>query len=162
MLPKFMAVFSALSVVGLLSTTVATPHSGLQTDDQFKRYKAVEAYEIRPGILMPRYASDGRVCEIGLQKRIYSPELIRHGSDLSRNEIDEIAEELAPPDQRGAEAEILAGNEITLTTGRGLTTISDYENVTIETHAWLLPSSDKESTVEQDAAVIRWKHLKCE
>jgi hypothetical protein len=49
--------------------------------------------------MLPRYASDGRVCEIGLEKKHYSPDLIRHG-DLSRKEIDLIAEELAPSGER--------------------------------------------------------------
>jgi hypothetical protein len=38
----------------------------------------------------------------GYRKVHYSPGLIRHGSDLSRKEIDEIDEELASLDQRGA------------------------------------------------------------
>ena len=46
---KFMAVLFALSAVGLLSTAVITPRVESQTEDQFKRYKAVKAYEIRPG-----------------------------------------------------------------------------------------------------------------
>src|SRR5271154_3302293 len=46
--------------------------------DKFAKYKSVEAYEIRPGILMmPRYSSDGQVCQIGLEKLHYSPETIR-------------------------------------------------------------------------------------
>ena len=32
------------------------------------------AYEIRPGVLvMPRYAQDGQVWEVGMEKRRYSP-----------------------------------------------------------------------------------------
>ena len=163
MLPNVMAVLFVVPVVGLLSAAVVTQRVESQTEDQFNRYKAVEAYEIRPGILMmPRYDSDGQVCEMGIEKSHYSPGLIRHGSDLSRKEIDEIDEELAPLDQRGAKEDILAGNEIILTSGRGSTTILDYENVTIEIHAWVLRSSDNESTIEQDAVVIRWKHRKCQ
>ena len=157
MLPKIMVVLSVVSIIGLVSSAVSTPVAGSQTEDQFKRYKAVEAYEIRPGILMmPRYDSVGQVCEIGLEKLHYSPEVIRHGSDLSRKEIDELAAELAPAEERGAESDILAGNEITLVDGGTMTTISEYENVTIEIHAWQL-----KSTAEQDAVVIRWKHREC-
>jgi hypothetical protein len=162
MLPKILAVLSAASVMGLVSSAISTSVAGSQTEDQFKRYKAVEAYEVRPGVLMmPSYDSAGQVCEIGLEKLHYSPEVIRHGSDLSRKEIDELTAELAPADERGAESDILAGSEITLADGGTMTTISDYENVTIEIHAWQLKSSNKESTVEQDAVVIRWKHREC-
>jgi hypothetical protein len=162
MLPKIMVVLSAVSVMALVSSAVNTSVAGTQTEEQFKRYKAVEAYEIRPGVLMmPRYDSTGQVCEIGLEKLHYSPEVIRHGSDLSRKEIDELTAELAPSDERGAESDNLAGSEITLADGGAMTTIADYENVTIEIHAWQLKSSNKESTVEQDAVVIRWKHREC-
>jgi hypothetical protein len=152
----------ALAVVCVVSVPVIA-RNGAQMDQPFERYKLVEAYEIRPGILMmPRYASNGEVCEVGLEKRHYSPGLIRHGSDLSRKEIDEIADELAPPDERGAKSDILAGHELILTSGHGMTTISEYEHLTIEIHAWVLQSNEKGSTIEQDAAVIRWKDRKCE
>lgn len=162
MLPKLMAVFCVVPLVAFVSSSSRPPATGSQAEGQFKRYKAVEAYEIRPGVLMmPRYDSAGQMCEIGLEKLHYSPEVIRHGSDLSRKEIDEITSELAPADERGPESEILAGSEITLTDGGASTTISDYENVTIEIHAWQLRSGKKVSTVEQDAVVIRWKHREC-
>ena len=64
--------------------------------ERFAKYKPVEAYEIRQGILMmPRYSADGQVCEIGLEKLHYSPEMIRVDSSLSREEIDQIFDELA-------------------------------------------------------------------
>jgi hypothetical protein len=64
MLPKIMAVLTAVSVMGLVGSAVNTSVAGSQTEDQFKRYKAVEAYEVRPGVLMmPRYDSGGQVCE---------------------------------------------------------------------------------------------------
>jgi hypothetical protein len=48
---------------------ILLPVAKAQTDQHnshFSNYKAVEAYEIRPGILMmPRYAKDGSVCEVG-------------------------------------------------------------------------------------------------
>ena len=160
MLPKFMGVLSALSAVGLLGTAVIVPPVHSQTENQFKRYKAVEAYEIRPGILMmPRYASDGQVCEIGLEKRHYSPNGISHDSDLSGKEIEEIAEELAPTDQRGVKTDL---GEMDLIAGHGVKTISDYENITIELHYWVLPSGNKEYTLEQHVAVIRWKQRPCQ
>jgi len=70
--------------------------------DLFSKYKAVEAYELKPGILMmPRYTADGEVCEIGLEKRQYSPELIRTSSRLSHAEIEQYVDELVPSDARG-------------------------------------------------------------
>ncbi len=168
MLPKLLAALSAVSVVGLVSSAVSTLGAGPQTEHQlFKRYKAVEAYEIRPGVLMmPRYDSMGQVCEIGLEELHYSPEVVRrgsgwigretrHGSDWSRTEIDEIVAELAP--ERGARTD----HEETSLDGDTTTTTFGYENVTIEIHASQQKSSQKDSTVEQDAVVIRWNHRAC-
>jgi hypothetical protein len=55
--------FGLVVVAMFLLPTVNPAH------EKFAKYKAVEAYEIRPGILMmPRYSADGQVCEIGLEK----------------------------------------------------------------------------------------------
>lgn len=166
MLPKLLAALSAVSVVALVSSAVSTLGAGPQTKDQFKRYKAVEAYEVRPGVLiMPRYDSMGQVCEIGLEKLHYSPEVVRrgsgwigretrHGSDWSRTEIDELVAELAP--ERGARTD----HEETSLDGDTTTTIYGYENVTIKIHTWQ-QSGQKDSTVEQDAVIISWNHRAC-
>jgi hypothetical protein len=139
------------------------PHDAPQTQQDFKKYKAVETYEVRPGILMmPRYAPNGQVCEIGLEVRHYSPDLIRHDS-LSRKDIDEIAEELAPPAERGAKLPLGADdNELMIASGQGVTRILDYENITIQIYEWVMQSHRNEGVVEQDAAMIRWKHRRCE
>jgi hypothetical protein len=167
MLLRFAAVLSAVSVVGLVSCVVSTLGAASQTEDKFKRYKAVEAYEVRPGVLMmPRYDSTGHVCQIGLEKLHYSPEVIRHGSGWSRKEIrhgsdwspkeiDELVAELAP--ERGARTD----HEETSFDGDTITTIFGYENVTIEIHAWQQKSSQKDSAAEQDAVVIRWNNREC-
>jgi len=66
--------------------------------ERFAKYKAVEAYEIRPGILMmPKYSTDGQICEIGLEKLHYSPDMIRLDSSLSRKDIDQIFDETYRP-----------------------------------------------------------------
>jgi len=155
LLLKVMAVLCVASLPALL-IPIGDEQSGAQIEHPFERYKAVEAYEIRPDVLlMPRYASNGQVCEIGIEKRHYSPEMIRHG-DLSRREIDEIVAELVPLADRGAKSNILAGNELIATVGNSITTTVDYEKVTIEIYAWSVKSNDKGWAAEQDAAVLRW------
>ncbi len=95
----------------------------------FAKYKAVEAYEIRPGILMmPSYSADGQVCEIDLEVRHYSSELVRLDSDLSRTEIDQILDEVVPDSERGPKAKDPLGTLITRS-GGGLTTDIDFEHV---------------------------------
>jgi hypothetical protein len=72
------------------------------TQQQFAKYRKIEAYEVRPGILMmPRYTTGDEVCEIGLERLHYSPELIRIDSGLSRKEIDLALDELVPIEERG-------------------------------------------------------------
>jgi hypothetical protein len=133
------------------------PQSG-----KFPSYKTVEAYEIRPGVLMmPRYSADGQVCEIGLERRHYSPEMIRLDSTLSRKEIDEIVDELAPENERGPKEVGLVG-DLVLIDGVGLTTTETYENISVEIDSRLMPSKKLEIAEENVAATLTWKNRKCQ
>jgi hypothetical protein len=128
----------------------------------FAKYKPVEAYEIRPGILMmPRYAVDGRVCEIGIQKLHYSTAVVQLDSGLSQNEIDQIFEELVPADQRGPKSTNTAGDLITQS-GGGLITTIDYENVSIKIYGATSPGTHKRDITANDvAATLKWKNRTC-
>ncbi|MGD1062985.1 MAG: hypothetical protein ABR860_06960 [Terracidiphilus sp.] len=132
---------------------------------QLSKYKKVEAYEIRPGILMmPRYTSDGQVCEIGLEKRHYSPEMIRTESALSSEEIDELVDELAPASVRGPKPSGLAGHDSILIDGHAITRTRNYENVVVEIDAAQSDRCKKGSICSDGDVVvtIRWKNRKCE
>jgi hypothetical protein len=141
--------------MSMLLLCFASPQSS-----RFSGYKAVEAYEVRPGILMmPRYSDNGEVCEIGLEGRHYSPEKIRLFSSLPRKEIDQILEELVPTNERGPKTTLRAGTDLI---GQGLVTFSDYENISIQIYSAVLPTSKKHEMVSDDiAATIRWKNRKC-
>lgn len=72
----------------------------------FTTYKAVEAYEVQPGILaFPTYGADVQVREIGMERRHYSPEVIRLDSGLSQEEIDKTMDDLAPTAVRGQKSD---------------------------------------------------------
>jgi hypothetical protein len=145
----------ALTVILLLIPTTLTRQ-------QFAKFNAIEAYEIRPRILMmPTYSADGYVCEIGLEKLHYSPETIRLDSGLSRMEIDEIFDELVPVEQRGERLKGVSGNLITIS-GQGLTTNIDFENVSIQIYGQILSAARKGgTTVDEVAAALRWKNRNC-
>jgi hypothetical protein len=144
----------ACAVIVLLA---ARPQS-----DKFARYKTIEAYEIRPGILMmPRYSADGQVCEIGIERHHYSPEIIHLDSGLSRKEIDEIVDELAPASERGPKEAGLLGELITID-GVGLTRSSTYENMSIEIYGKVLPAKKHQIAAEDVAATLKWKNRKCQ
>jgi len=80
---------------------------------------------------------------------------------LSREEIDQIAAELAPADERGPRSKTFA-SDLIVGSGQGMTTISTYENVSIEIHSNVLPKSKKhEIYADNIAAVIQWTNRKC-
>ena len=123
-------------LVALALAAVLLLHFEGRQNDQFLKYKAVEAYEIRPGtLMMPRYSENGEVCEIGLERRHYSPEEIRLDSTLSREEVNQIAEELVPTNERGPKTKGVGGGDNMSMTGHGIITTSAYENVSIEIYS---------------------------
>lgn len=147
-------ILSAACVLLLLLT--ASPQKNTTA-----KYKAVEAYEVRPGILMfPVYSEEGQVCEIGLERRHYSPEMIRLDSTLAREDVDAIVDELAPAGERGPKSQNPL-DDLMLVVGPGRTTFEQYENVTVRIESAFIVNSEKKSTVDDVAAVIIWKHRKC-
>lgn len=132
--------------------------------EKFTKYKTVQAYEIRPGILMmPTYSADGQVCQIGLEKLHYSPEVVRLDSSLSRKEIDEIFDELVPANERGPRPKDFARDLITQS-GHSLVTSKDFENVVIQIYGDVSPAAGKRGTITVDevAATLKWKNQRCQ
>jgi hypothetical protein len=127
--------------------------------ERFAKYPKIEAYEVRPGILMmPRYTATDEVCEIGLEKLHYSPELIRLDSALTRDEINQILDELVPTDERGKPSERATMTE----SGPGLITTMDFENVSIQIYGATSPSTRKNDIrVNEVAARVKWKLRIC-
>jgi len=147
---------------GLGLAAVALLFFANPAQNRFAKYKAIEAYEIRPGILiMPKYSAEGQVCEIGLEKLHYSGEKIRLDSGLQRNEIDEIFDELAPADERGPRAKDFESDLITQD-GPSLVTIMIFEKVSIQIYGNASPAAGKGPiTVNEVAATLKWKNRKC-
>jgi hypothetical protein len=132
-------------------------------NDKFSKYKSVEAYEIRPGILMmPRYAEDGQVCEIGLEMRHYAPETIYLDSSLSREAIDQIVDELALVSERGPKTKDFGVGELVTGSGPGMTTLIDYKNVAVQIYSRVISHGERSIVVDDSiAATIQWKNRKC-
>ena len=151
-MPKFVGV--GLTILIML-TALPT------TEQRFLKYRKIEAYEVRPGILMmPRYTADDKVCEIGLERLHYSPDLVRLGSDISSKDIDEILDELVPADERGKPGKEL--DNLITQVGQGFTQNIEFENVTLQIYGAASPSDRKgETTVNQVAATIKWKQRMC-
>jgi hypothetical protein len=128
----------------------------------FSKYKVVEAYEVRPGILMmPTFSRDGQLCEVGLERLHYTPDKITLSSDLHREEIYRIIEELAPISTRGARAKNLlerGGLEIQ---GNALVETQEYENVSIRIYSENSASGPRDIVAHDVVATIAWKHREC-
>ena len=156
-MPKFVGLIMATLIMLIMLNANPT------TQQRFANYRKIEAYEVRPGILMmPRYTSDGRVCEIGLERLHYSPNLIRLDSDLSRKEIDQILDELVPADERGKPPKDATDTLITKS-GRAMTTNIGFENVLIRIYGATSPSNKRnETTVNEVIATIKWKQRICQ
>jgi hypothetical protein len=140
--------------VGLLMSISANSQS-----NRFSHYKPVETYEVRPGILMmPRYSKEGQVCEITLQKQLYTPDGFFSDSTLERAEINKIVDELVPPTERGKK---IKGKDMILQSGRGMAMNTEYENVSIVIYSDA--SQRQGQTVARDiVATITWKHRTCQ
>ena len=123
---------------------------------RFSRYKRVEAYEVRPGILMmPRYAADGQVCEVAIQKDHYFNGMIQYDSTLPRRVVIQILDELAPPAERGP---LTINDELarlSLYAGNSVTSFLDYKNVSLDVSR---PTSSPDDIV----AMIQWKGRSCQ
>jgi len=154
-----MSRFIGLACVCMLLFPVIRPQGG----DRFSKYQPVEAYEIRPGILMmPRYSSDRQVCEVEIEKRHYSNGTVYLDSTLPRDTIIQIIEELVPLGERGPREKDFE-TDLILHTGPGMTTSSEYENVSIQIYSEVLPASRKGNTVRGDIiALVHWKNRNCQ
>jgi hypothetical protein len=138
------------------------PSAITQDATSFSKYNRVEAYEVRPGILMmPRYTSDGQFCEIGIEVRHYSPELIRVDPSLSNEEIEKLVEEFVPPADRRPRSTGLP--EPSSIEGHALTISAEYEGVIARTFSTeVCPWKSKKNCVLLTvAATITWKNREC-
>jgi hypothetical protein len=125
-------------------------------NERFSKYKQVEAYEVRSGILiMPRYSANGQVCMVIVQKDHYVNGVAVLDSTLPREVVTQIFDELVPPSERGP---LSTNNEmarLSVYSGNGVTSLLDYENVSFDI-------SRQASSPGDIIAVIQWKGRSCQ
>lgn len=151
-------------VISLSIAMLFMLNTAITAQDRFAQYRRIEAYEVRPGILMmPRYTASNEICEIGLERLQYSPTMIRVNADLSREQIFQILDELVPVNERGAPSKDMAGKLITQG-GLVQTTNIEYENISIQIYGAQsqLPAKHKnEISVNEVVATVKWKNRIC-
>ena len=142
----------------LVCAALAMSLSGGSPSD-LSKYRKVEAYEVRPGVFMiPSYSSDGQVCELALERRHYSGEVINLDPTFSREEIIKVVDELVPINQRGPLTMGVGTEYLSERSGVGTTTFSEYENVSIHIYG---RSSNSCAGGGDVAVAVRWKKRKC-
>ena len=127
-------------------------------NERFSKYRAVETYEIRPGVLMmPTYSDEGQVCEITVERQHYSNETVYLDSTLPRELITQIADELVPAKERGPMVTDKEMARVSVYIGNGVTSFVDYQNVSIEIDGKSRPASEAGDI----GALIKWKNRRC-
>ena len=145
-------------VIVMLSFVCISNVSPAQTAQQLaSRFRAVTAYEIRPGILMlSKFDRGGQICEA-----IVEP--LRQGSDsktqqltLSNKLADELAEEIVPVEFRGAAARFFDPDS---TVAGGVYQLkTNYEFVSIEKMG-NVPQNAGDDTIQ--VVRIKWTNRTC-
>jgi len=129
---------------------------GKPQSERFSKYKRVEAYEVRAGILMmPRYSANGQVCMVVVQKDHYVDGVAVLDSTLPREVVTQVFEELVPPSERGP---LNTENEmarLSVHSGNGVTSQLDYKNISFDI-------SRQASSPGDIIAVIQWKGRLCQ
>jgi len=149
----------------LIGSALAALCIAQSPNKNFARFKAIEAYEVRPGILMlPRYTADGQICEIDLEKLHHSDGEISLEPTFTEAEVDEIADQLVPTDERGPKPKKLLEQGSMELLGLSAVSSEEYQNISIETYRAIHGTSPKGEVVlgEIAAATIKWKHRTCE
>jgi hypothetical protein len=132
--------------------------------ENLSRLKRVEAYEVLPGIVaLPRYTADGQICEIALEKLHRSAGTIRLDPTLTSTEVDQIADQLVPSDERGPKPKVLLERGANSLAGKSMETREEYQNISIHTYRAIVgtPAKGKIAVSDIAAATIEWKHRTC-
>ena len=144
--------------VGLFCAIVALVVGSNECDQRFAKYKAIDAYETGAGILiLPRYSSDGQLCEVELEKQHYSGDTVDLGSALSHEKIIEVVNLIAPASERGKSTMPFGTEYLSKYDGNSFTTFADYEAVSVQIYGRSSPAFDAGDI----AARIRWNKRVC-
>lgn len=132
--------------------------------ENLSRLKRVEAYEVLPGIVaLPRYTADGQICEIALEKLHHSAGTIRLDPTLTSTEVDQIAEQLVPSDERGPKPKDPLERGGGSFSGKVMETNEEYQNISIHTYREVVGTFGRDNISVGDitAATIEWKNRTC-
>jgi len=130
---------------------------------RFAHLRPVEAYEVRPGVLMlPRYSIEGQFCEVELESLHYSSGRVNLGSNLTPEKVTEIFDEFVPANERsdgGLKSE--PGKSGAVVGGSVFSTL-DYQKVQLQSYFAATRTLSSRIKIEDElVAIIIWKDRKC-
>ena len=110
---------------------------GQTSADLSSKYRQVSSYELRPGIVMtPKYAADGQVCEMVLERRQKTETGVVFGVSFSEKEVKELVDQLVPQANRGRNLTKFLNVSVD---GGFVTTEYTYENVLVRVYGITRP-----------------------
>jgi hypothetical protein len=142
----------------ILLLTLAVAALGQTSADLSAKYPNV-IYRIRPHVLMTaRFASDGQVCEMTLEKGQRTDTSIPYDDSFSNEEVHSLMDDLAPEGQRGRDMTRRFDGTIE---GLGYTTVYTYENVLVHVCGTRQLGAGQVGTGGNKVIVITWRTRTC-
>ncbi|MGA7683833.1 MAG: hypothetical protein WCA58_02365 [Terriglobales bacterium] len=140
--------------VVLLMLGIAAIVWGQSSADLSAKYRQITSYELRPDVVMtPKYAADGQVCEMILEKRQKTDNGMIFGVSFSEKEVKGLVDELVPEAERGRD---LTKPLNTTVDGGFITTEYNYENVHVRVYGITRPAPAGDRVI-----TITWPKRTC-
>jgi hypothetical protein len=140
--------------VVLMMLGIAAIVWGQSSADLSAKYRQITSYELRPDVVMtPKYAVDGQVCEMVLEKRQKTDIGVVFGVSFSDKEVKSLVDELVPEAERGRD---LTKPLNTTVDGGFMTTEYNYENVHVRVYGITRPAPAGDRVI-----TITWPKRTC-
>ena len=143
----------------ILLLTLVVAALGQTSADLSAKYPNVIAYRVRPHVLMTaRFASDGQVCEMTLEKGQRTDTSIPYDDSFSNEEVHSLMDDLAPEGQRGRD---LTGRFQGTIEGLSYTTVYTYANVIVHVYGIRQLGEGQVGAAGYKVIVITWRTRTC-
>jgi hypothetical protein len=141
-------------VVFLITLGVGTLVFGQTSADLNARYQQITSYQLRPdSVMTPKYATDGQVCEMVIERRQKTETGIVFAAPFSEHEVSQLIDELAPEVERGRNLTKTLNSRVD---GGFITTEYTYENVLVRVYGITRPAPAGDRVI-----IITWPKRTC-